>query len=576
MSATHRALHTAQQRHFILEDEGQWEFYRPFGGLPEQALIDWARQLLRPGKAFIDVGAHCGTWALQYASANTPVFAYEPQWSTFCQLCGGIALNRLEAHVTAIHAAVCEQIEPDPILLHVAAGEGGGTSLTQTERAPVVRTEYVRALSLDSERARFGVPVGLIKVDVEGAEARVLQGAISLLAEDAPYCLVECWDSPERSVFFEQVERLHYRCVPLRGFPEMWLLEPRRPAKRLAVSAVEDTSSPSTQKSGDVAEATSLWGGKFQSFGDHLTSPTNDPLVHSIPSVCVDGRAIWVSIRWINYSNDVHGWECRDPQGIIRSVPEIVRLEPDRLQTIARHVLRTDPAIDKHLPIYPTWTRGFEDLRLFRAPNTWCATATATDRNPHGQSEMFLLHMTPDSLSEPVPGWTIHHAHRLLPPRSEPNRPQKNWVPICGENQFIYQTDVLVHGRGDEPPLASPARTKPSARLADLRGSSQAIVLPPEHGGGWLYVGHHDHPASLPHLPHPVSHRLVQLDTQKRIVKASPPFCFRQREAVEYCAGIAIYDDELLFSFSVQERHLWMHRAPLVDVLASLVPVNDL
>ena len=592
MSTARRAIHHAQNRQFILENEGQWDFYRPSGGLPEQGLIDWSRQFLRPGDVFLDVGAHCGTWTLQLASVTTSVFAYEPQWSTYCKLCGGVALNRLDAHVIAIHAAVTERVGVTQ--LHVVSGEGGGSTLhAEDARDTVVRVEDVTGLTLDAERFRYWARgrVGLIKIDVEGAELEVLRGAQRLIDEDAPYLLVECWDTPERTKLFQFVESvLGYRIVPISGYPEMWVCQPPTPRPPLGNEPVPENDSvplgesPRESTLRDRAPtATALWGGSVHEFAQGLAPPNGERFVHSIPSVCADGDALWTSVRWINYQNDPQGgWVCWDPEGVIRSQAECLRLDPNSLEVLERRLLRPSDDVRAQQPSHASWTRGFEDLRLVRLPDGWAATATATDWNPdYARSEMFLLRFdhapTENTTTE------IDRVVRLCPPPGvNPRQVQKNWVPVHdadeGSLSFVYRTGTVIYEGGS---FAGPVDDAPVPLLSDLRGSSQAVALPADLGGGWLYVGHHDHPPDAPHLPHNLTHRLVWLDSAKRAQKASPRFSFLA-PGVEYCAGLTLlkdnqfFRDELLFSFAVWERQLWIYRVPLANVLASLVPCTQL
>lgn len=590
MSIVRRAIHHAQNLQFILEKEAQWEAYRPYGGLPEQNLIEWSRQFLDVGDVFLDVGSHCGTWALQHASSTTPVFAYEAQWSTFCKLCGGIALNRLDAHVVATHAAVtdCDDGFAD---FHVVGDEGGGSSLSPDAiRDAVIRVETVQLRSLDSERERFRARgrVGLIKIDVEGAELSVLRGAQRLIAEDQPYLLVECWDNAERAKLFDFVEHvLEYQIIPVINYKEMWVFQPRAPRPRgigITVSRLEAHSSDKVDVATQPTEPTlldrapsaiGLWGGTLHEFAQHLPPPTTDieRLVHHLPSVCADGDELWVSIRWINYQNDKEGWVCWDDKGVIRSVPECLRLEPDSLRVIERRPLRLSESVRALHPACESWTRGFEDLRLVRLPDGWAATATATDWNTQSRCEMFLLRF--DVASQE--GMVIDRVDKLVvPPGVNPFQHQKNWVPLhdAGEGSFsyVYKTGVLIYGDGS---CAGPVDDEPVAVLRDLRGSSQALAIPAALGGGWIYVGHHDHAPPMPHLPHTVTHRLVWLDSSKRTQKASPRFSFLA-PGVEYCAGLTLFRDELLFSFAVWERQLWIYRVPIERVLNSLVPCSTL
>lgn len=197
---------------------------------PEQNMIQWAADnLLVQGKTFVDIGAHVGSYALQYAEAGFEVHAFEAQRNTFHYLCANIALNGLSDRVNARHVALGEG-EQRLVELRIISADGGGSSAASlsTHQTPM-RTESVECRSLDSYRLSN---VGLIKIDVEGAERLVIRGARRTLAENGyPKILFETWRPsrmPEaaklRAELFDELESLGYRVIPTT-YDEMFLAE---------------------------------------------------------------------------------------------------------------------------------------------------------------------------------------------------------------------------------------------------------------------------------------------------------------------------------------------------------------
>jgi FkbM family methyltransferase len=145
--------------------------------------------VLGPGDVAVDVGANIGVHTVCMAQAvgrTGRVVAFEPQRVIHQLLCANVALNGLP-NVHAVHAA--SGAEPGEIVVppidYAAAGQFnfGGLELggwEAGERTPVVPVD---ALGLAA--CRF------IKVDVEGMELAVLEGAQRTIARCRPVLYVE-------------------------------------------------------------------------------------------------------------------------------------------------------------------------------------------------------------------------------------------------------------------------------------------------------------------------------------------------------------------------------------------------
>jgi FkbM family methyltransferase len=195
----------------------------------EYDLIRWAVGMMDPSKVFVDVGAHVGTWSLAFAKKCAKVHSFEPTPRTFNYLCGNIALNNLDDRIVAHNLALAEKEGRMPI--YKGSEDGGGNSLLQLlDRKP---TWMVDVKTLDS----MGLTnVGMIKIDVEGFEKNVLEGAQETLkANGYPRIFFESW-IPEReeygipskslrSELFEYIESTGYKVVHIRGSREMFIAE---------------------------------------------------------------------------------------------------------------------------------------------------------------------------------------------------------------------------------------------------------------------------------------------------------------------------------------------------------------
>jgi FkbM family methyltransferase len=140
---------------------------------PEPDVRHLCRRLLRKGMTVVDVGANIGFLTRHFSRLVGPggkVFAFEPDPLNFRFL----EFNTLaRKNVERAQMAVSDNAKP--AWLHLNATSGAGNSLVgQTHSFESVP---VSCVSLDDFIKSHGNPqVDLIKIDVEGAEVKVLQG----------------------------------------------------------------------------------------------------------------------------------------------------------------------------------------------------------------------------------------------------------------------------------------------------------------------------------------------------------------------------------------------------------------
>ena len=145
--------------------------------------------VLRPGMVAFDIGANVGFYSVLMAHLVGPtgrVICFEPLPANARQLAHNAALNsfrQIEICVAAVGAAEGEaDFDVARALLPGAYAEG------EKIRVPV------RALDEWVAKDR-GLPPAFIKMDVEGAEVAVLDGARDVLRSSRPVVLVELHDT---------------------------------------------------------------------------------------------------------------------------------------------------------------------------------------------------------------------------------------------------------------------------------------------------------------------------------------------------------------------------------------------
>lgn len=164
---------------------------RTTGGF-EEAEIDVAAALqilLYPGRCILDVGANVGLHSLAWARL-APVVALEPAPGAHVRLEANVAANGLGHRIRTLRVAAGDAV--GEVEFFVAA-DSGLSSLKDTGRSRIRRRIRVPCITLDALMAELPLPVGLVKIDVEGFERAVIAGGAELLRRDRPVLLVEIY-----------------------------------------------------------------------------------------------------------------------------------------------------------------------------------------------------------------------------------------------------------------------------------------------------------------------------------------------------------------------------------------------
>jgi len=151
-------------------------------------------EFLSEGGTLLDVGANIGAHTLYFAEAVGPsghVVAFEPQRALHQLLCGNLALNghsRVHAHLAALGRAP-GRVKVPPIDYSKGANFGA------LELGNWTVGEEIPVITLDSLGLAY---CHLIKIDVEGMELDVLEGAVDTVARHQPVLYVES-DRPQKA-----------------------------------------------------------------------------------------------------------------------------------------------------------------------------------------------------------------------------------------------------------------------------------------------------------------------------------------------------------------------------------------
>jgi FkbM family methyltransferase len=148
------------------------------------------RAVVRRGATVLDVGANVGAYTLMFATwvgENGRVFAFEPAPDACEGLRTHVRLNGFEGRVTIIEAAVSASVGQAPFGVHPS---GGASSLALSSLGDVPQINVATETIDNVCRAHALIPT-VIKIDVEGSELQVLQGARNALALPGIQAFVE-------------------------------------------------------------------------------------------------------------------------------------------------------------------------------------------------------------------------------------------------------------------------------------------------------------------------------------------------------------------------------------------------
>ena len=179
------------------------------GGYEPERQAEFAR-LIRKGDVVLDVGANVGFYSLLgavLAGREGRVIAFEPVGENVAHLRRHLSLNELEDRVEVIEAAVANR----PGLRRFTTGEYRATG--KLDGGGDIE---IPAVSLDDmmDEGRLS-RVDFIKIDVEGAELEVLEGAMEMLKRFRPRLVVELHNPEMDRRCPELLRKLGYRIEPM-------------------------------------------------------------------------------------------------------------------------------------------------------------------------------------------------------------------------------------------------------------------------------------------------------------------------------------------------------------------------
>jgi FkbM family methyltransferase len=192
----------------------------------------------------IDVGANIGLYTLLFRAASSlPIIAYEPQPYLFKLLQWNIAYNRLPAvqarnlacgarrgevsFMTGLNGAVVLDAAAAPCAATATAASSLEEEAQRTAQGGVMKLPVT---TLDEDLAKVS-EIALLKIDCEGFEYQILQGAREILKRHRPFLFVEV--HPEQLVQFGQSTQALLDLLTPGYDLEFWYFQIGRHASKL-------------------------------------------------------------------------------------------------------------------------------------------------------------------------------------------------------------------------------------------------------------------------------------------------------------------------------------------------------
>lgn len=168
---------TALGVYFIPSDmqNDQIAGYMKSGRIFDRDIVHEVVSHIRPGTTVIDVGPNMGQMSLIFAKATGPtgkVIAIEAQEKIFEVLKTNVAANHA-ANIECIYAAAMDSSE-NPVWFPAIEQSDPNHGSYGVSRAPC-KGALVRSVTIDG--LAFEQPVSVMKIDVQGADLLVMQGA---------------------------------------------------------------------------------------------------------------------------------------------------------------------------------------------------------------------------------------------------------------------------------------------------------------------------------------------------------------------------------------------------------------
>lgn len=155
-------------------------------------LLDVFQKYINKDDCVIEVGANVGAHTITLSKLAKKVYSFEPQKFIFLQLCGNLFLNKC-LNVQSFNKVVADSerlfsIEKD--IDYLSQDDAPRLQFLYSEKGE-------KSVTIDS----FNIPCNFLKIDAQGCDLLVLQGAIETITKYKPVIVLEIEEEAMLSKF---------------------------------------------------------------------------------------------------------------------------------------------------------------------------------------------------------------------------------------------------------------------------------------------------------------------------------------------------------------------------------------
>ncbi|HET9825616.1 MAG TPA: FkbM family methyltransferase [Chitinophagaceae bacterium] len=171
-------------------------------GVYESELTKYLLNNVKENSVFVDVGANFGYYSCMMAkrisaARGGKVYAFEPNKNAFLLLQKNVMINWLDGNSISLHGVALSDVQEEVQFKNYKYRFGGSQLYTYEENAEEINTAEIVKVSARTMDSYFpnGAKVDFLKIDVEGAEIKVLKGAEQTINNNPNIRIILEWDN---------------------------------------------------------------------------------------------------------------------------------------------------------------------------------------------------------------------------------------------------------------------------------------------------------------------------------------------------------------------------------------------